>query len=277
MSKLPPEESDILLVAVDRFFHLYGYNKERIELGKLEIIPNVKEKKREKNIIVEQAITNQVGNLIDRLGWANYLMNNKESAIENITQGVELAKKNSIFYLAAKGERHLAGIERHHGNTTAFFDHLSKSKEYTRQIQDDKERIEMEGSLHLVEAKFLLDQKDDLLKAEEEAKKAIYLFSNDPQRQVKVYSVLGNIYLEREDWDQAYEMFFKGYTKSENIRADERAKNAMGLAKIHLDPDIPRFYTKDKAKEYLLEAESLMNSLKLHEKNELESLMKAVE
>jgi len=259
MSKMPMEESEILSGAIDRYFHLYGYQEERIKLGKL--------------LNENRDIKNQVSNLIDQLGWANYLKNQTEGAIENIKQGIELAKNNLLFYWAAKGERHLAGIERHRGNEVAFLEHLNQSKQYTAQIQSLNEKKEMEGSLHLSEAKYLLQKKTDLLKAEEEANNAMEKFSEDPRRQLKVYVVLGTIFFEQKQWDQAYNTFKEGYDKSKGIRKDERAKNALGLAKIHLCVEVPRFFKLDKAKEYLLEAESLKSSLKQHEINEIETLL----
>lgn len=261
VSKLPKEGSEVLSEAIDRYFHLFGFHEKRIELGNL--------------LNENRDIKTQVSNLIDKLGWAYHLENKTDLAISCITQGVELAKEHCLYYFVAKGERHLAGIEKHRGNEATFLQHMNQSKEYTEKIDDIKEKNEMEGSLHLADAKYFLKKKD-LAKAEEEAKAAMQKFSNDSQRQLKVYVVLGNIYLERQQWDNAYNMFIIGYDKSKGIRSDERAKNAMGLAKIHLKHEIPRFFKKEKAKEYLIEAESLKSSLKQHEKNELDSLMKLV-
>ena len=259
VSKLPEEESVILSGAIDRYFHLYGYHEERIKLGNL--------------LNENRDIKNQVTNLIDKLGWANYLKNLTDVAIININQGIALAEENLLFYWAAKGERHLAGIERHRGNETEFLKHMNKSKDYTKQIQDITDKNEMEGSLHLAEAKYFLEKKD-LSKAEEEANKAMQRFSNDMRRKIKVYVVLGNVYLERKLWDQAYNTFKEGYDKSKGLRNDERAKNALGLAKIHLKPEAPRrFFKIDKAKNFLKEAESLKNSLKRHEIEEIETLL----
>lgn len=259
VSKLPEEESIILSGAIDRYFHLYGYHEERIKLGNL--------------LNENRDIKNQVTNLIDKLGWANYLKNLTDVAITNINQGITLAEENLLFYWAAKGERHLAGIERHRGNEIESLKHMDKSKEFTKQIQDITEKNEMEGSLHLSEAKFFLE-KNNLLKAEEEANNAMQKFSNDMRRKIKVYVVLGNIYLERKLWDQAYNTFKEGYDKSKGLRNDERAKNALGLAKIHLKPEAPRrFFKIDKAKSFLKEAESLKNSLKRHEIEEIETLL----
>lgn len=259
VSKMPMEESEILSGSIDRYFHLYGFQEERIKLGKL--------------LNENRDIKNQVSNLIDQLGWANFLKNQTEGAVENIKQGVELAKGNLLFYWAAKGERHLAGIERHRANEVAFLEHLNQAKIYTEQIQNENEKREMEGSLHLSVAKYYLHKRTDLSKAEEEANFALQKFSDDPRRKLKVYVVLGNIYFERKQWDQAYNTFKEGYDKCKGVRKDERAKNALGLAKIHLCVEVPRFFKMDKAKEYLLEAQSLKTSLKQHEINEIETLL----
>lgn len=263
IAKLPKEESEILSEAIDRYFHLYGYHEERIKLG---------------NLLSENMhIRNQVSSLIDQLGWANYLKNGiSDAIIDNIVQGVNLAKDNRLYYWAAKGERHLAGIERHRKNECAFLEHLNKAKEYTKQIQNMNEKTEMEGSIHLSEAKYLLEKKKDLSKAEEEVNNAMQKFADDPRRQSKVYVVLGNIYFERKQWSEAYKAFKDGYDKSFSIRNDERAKNALGLAKIHLSVEASRFFKVEKAKEYLKEAESLKKSLKQHEINEIESLIRGL-
>lgn len=259
VSKLSKEESEILSAAIDRYFHLYGYHEERIKLGNL--------------LNENRDVKMQVSNLIDQLGWAKYLKKQTDDAVENIKQGIELAKNNLLFYWAAKGERHLAGIERHRKNESAYNEHYENSKRYTEQIQDANQKNEMEGSLHLSRAKYLLEKKSDLSEAENEANEAMAIFNEDMRRQIKVYVVLGNIYFERREWDKAYNTFKEGYDKSKDIRKDERAKNALGLAKIHIKSDVARFFKIEKAKEYLREAESLKCSLKQHEINEIEILL----
>lgn len=262
VSKLSKEESEILSAAIDRYFHLYGYHEERIKLG---------------NMLNENRdINNQVSNLIDQLGWAKYLKKDTDNAVENIRQGVKLAESNLLFYWVAKGERHLAGIERHRKNETAFNEHFINSKKYTEQIQDTNEKREMEGSLHLTKAKYLLEKGNNLTDAEYEANEAILKFENDMRRQIKVYVVLGNIYFERKEWDKAYDTFKEGYDKSKGFRNDERAKNALGLAKIHIKSDLAHFFKIEKAKEYLKEAESLKDSLKQHEINEIVTFLNGI-
>ena len=115
------EDSEVLSSAIDRYFHLHGYHKERIELGHL--------------LIDSKNIEIQVGNQIDRFGWANYKLGIVQPAIQYITNGVELANNNRLYYMAAKGERHLAGIERRRSKD-AFIEHEKKKKKYTELIEN---------------------------------------------------------------------------------------------------------------------------------------------
>jgi hypothetical protein len=262
ISKLKKDEIDILSEAIDRYFHLYGYHNERIKLGNL--------------LNSDRDIKNQVSNLIDKLGWAKYLQKHTDEAVSNINRGIELAASNLLFYWAAKGERHLSGIERHRRNENAFKEHLKNSKDYADKILNENEKSEMEGSLHLANAKYLLEKGGMLTDAENEANLAIQKFVNDKRRQLKVYVVLGNIYLKQQLWDKAYDTFKLGYNLSNGVRNDERAKNALGLAKIHIKSDAPRFINMQKAKEYLQEASHLKSSLKQHEIEEIETLLNGI-
>lgn len=242
-----------LIEEIDRLFHLQGYNKGRTKLG--EILKDINRDETETNI------ENIIKILIDSSGWANYKENNVEFAISNIVKGVQLANDNNLFFWAAKGERHLAGIEFHRDNNKVFLDHFDKSKEYTKQIQNKSKKNEMEGSLHLLKAKYLLKQNMNLSKAEEEAKEAKKKWLNDLQREIKVYAVLGNIYLKQRKWVQAYNMFFEGYNKSKNVRNDEKAKNALGLAQIHTRKELIQYFNPIKAQEYSKEAHLIIDSL----------------
>lgn len=259
VSKLTKAQSEELSGAIARYLHLNGHHQELIELGKL--------------LTENRDIKNRVFIKIDLLGWANHINNQTDDAITNIKDGVELAKENNLYYWAAKGERHLAAIEKDQRNETEYQKHLDLSRTYTKSIQNNDKRTEMEGSLHLIEAKHLTEQKK-FPEAEEEAKKALDKLSNDKKRQLKVYVAFGNIYLGLGKWEDAYDMFLKGYNKSKGVRKDERAKNAVGLAKIHLNTKATFFFKIDKAKEYLKEAESLKESLKPRDRNEIESLLK---
>lgn len=256
VSKLKIEASDVLFDAIDRYFHLYGYDDKRIKLAHLIIDKSKDLDKNKENNFDSIIIENAIKNLIDNVGWASYRLNKIESAISTITVGVDLAKKNSLYFFAAKGERHLASIELHRDNMTTFSEHLNKSEEYTQLIQEKKDKTEMKGSLYLLEAKYLLKQ-GKLSESEGKANKAKKFFSKDPRRQVKVYAVLGHIHYEREEWDQAHLLYLKGYTLSKDIRKDERAKNAFGLAKLYLNHKATKYYNRNKAHEYLKEADDL--------------------
>src|SRR6266404_217744 len=104
-----------------RYLWLNGHNHERIAIGKL----------------VEDAASKvgrtavQVSCLIDDIGWTSEIIGDTAKAVANITNGIEKAVENELFYLAAKGERHLSGIEKHRGNSELFILHLTNAKKYS--------------------------------------------------------------------------------------------------------------------------------------------------
>src|SRR5205085_10359889 len=105
---------------ISRYLWLNGHNHERIAIGKL----------------VEDAASKvgrtsvQVSCLIDDIGWTYDIIGDPEKAVTNISNGIEKAVENDLFYLAAKGERHLSGIEKHRGNSEQFLLHLTNAKTY---------------------------------------------------------------------------------------------------------------------------------------------------
>lgn len=270
VEKLKPTVSDVLSDGVDRFFQIEGYVDKRINLGEI-LIKNPKKE-------------TQVKVLIDNYGWALYLHNNVELAISNIEEGVKMAEEHHFYYWAAKGERHLSGIEWHRGNEEASFKHLEKAKHFTEEIQNGN-IIEMEGSLHLTEAKYNLrksltendsSEKNRLLEAAKtHANSAMNKLEIDNLRQIKVYAVLGNIYFEKRDWTNANIQFMEGMKNSENVCDDEFARNAFGLAKLYYTAPAPYGNLKT-SKEYLTKADSHKTSLYPNERAEIESMLRKI-
>ena len=247
---------------VSRYLWLNGHNHERIQIGKL----------------VEDAASKvgrtseQVSCLIDDIGWTYEIVGDTDRAITNISSGIEKAVENQLFYLAAKGERHLSGIEKHRGNSGQVPLHLNNAKTYCAKILDSSDRSEIEASLFLAEAKFLFETQQ-LEEAEELAKKAIAVFERDPDRIVKVHSLLGNIYLKQGKRQKAKDEFNRGYKNSEFIRKDEVAKNARGLADVALAENDIKTCVK-----YLTEAKDIYGSLhKNKEVREIENLLKPIQ
>jgi tetratricopeptide (TPR) repeat protein len=247
---------------IGRYLWLNGHNHERIAIGKL----------------VEDAaskvgrISVQVSCLIDDIGWTYDIIGDPEKAVTNISNGIEKAVENELFYLAAKGERHLSGIEKHRGNSEQFLLHLTNAKTYSAKIVDSSDRSEIEASLFLAEAKYLFET-GEFSEAERLAKEVICVFEKDPDRIVKVHSLLGNIFLKQGKRQKAKDEFNKGYNNSKSIRKDEVAKNAKGLADIALAENDIKSCVK-----YLTEAKEIYVSLhKNKEVHEIENLLTSIQ
>lgn len=244
-----------------RYLHLNGNLNERIEIGRL--VEDAASK--------EGRIAEQVSALIDDLGWSKSIEGDYETAKLNISNGIALAVENKMYYFAAKGERHLSGIEKHSKNIPEFLTHMKNAEAYTSQIIDLSDKNEMEASLHLAKAKYSLET-NELEEAERSAKKAMELFKNDTDRQVKIHALLGNIYLKRNNLQKAKDEFNKGYLNCKDVRKDEYAKNAVGLAKLALKENDFK-----NGKKYLVEAKNIgKDSLKSHELQEIETLLKSI-
>lgn len=114
--KLHEDKKDRALLELRNGFsimlHKLGFHETRVKLGGLALDSST--------ILNDDATKAEI--LVDDLGWANYLIGNREPAIENINQGIEIARKPSqpldsrdsrrLSLCRAKGLRHLAIIMR---------------------------------------------------------------------------------------------------------------------------------------------------------------------
>lgn len=262
--KLPKAHANILIPAADRVLHLMGKPDWRSKIGEK----------------LNEDIEQQVVKLVDNWGWAKYQKGREDinMIIGNITRGVKQAVENGLYYYAAKGERHLAGIARHQNRIQgddSWSSHISKAEEYKDLITNEAKKTEIEGSIYFAKAKYFLENSNDLTVAEENIKKAEEKFANDNERQIKIYLVKGDILFEQENWFDAYNAYHTGYVKSENVRIDEKAKNAFGLAKICLETE-SSYYNIHNAKAFLNEANELSYSLKTHERDKISGLLDKV-
>jgi len=120
--KLHSEGRDSALVSLRNSFslslHILGFHKIRVQLGEFAI--------RSASVINDSLAKSEI--LIDDLGWANYLLNNRKVARENIKRGVNIAskskKRNTTNYLKlslseAKGLRHMSIIDYNHEEVSA--------------------------------------------------------------------------------------------------------------------------------------------------------------
>jgi len=243
---------------ISRYLWLNGFNKERIIVGKLVEDASSKEGRKKE----------QISSLIDDIGWTYHIIGNSEKAKKNINNGIALAEGNDMFYLAAKGHRHLLGIEKKRGNRNLIVTHLKKAKILTEKIIDSSKKDEMLASLILSEAKYFYEE-ERYLDAEERALESKEIFKDDIDRIVKVFSILGNIYLKQGHEQKAKDQYNQGYKLAKNVRKDEYANNGICLAKIALNNnDFKR------ALEYLEEAKEIYLALdRTSEVNEINNLI----
>lgn len=210
---------------VGRYLWLGQHYDERLAVGEMVEDSASKEDRHEE----------QVQALIDDLGWTLVTVGRTKKAEDQILSGIGKALEYELFYYAAKGERHLAGLKSKIGAKGEILAHLDKSQEYSDQIEDASQRKQMEASLLLARAEYFFES-EDYVAAERAATQAEKLFSYDKDRVVKVYSLLGNIYLAqgRTHLQRAKDAFNQGYHKSKTLRRDEYAKNLYGLGRVAL-------------------------------------------
>lgn len=247
---------------VSRYLWLGGHCEERIAVGKM-VEDSASKKERHEE---------QVQALIDDLGWTLVTMGRTRKAEEEINSGVDKALEYGLFYFAAKGERHLAGLKSKVGAKGDILAHLDKSQEYTDQIEDPSQRKQMEASLQLARAEYFYENQN-YADAEQAALRAESLFLYDKDRVVKVYALLGNIYLDQRDFQRARDAFNQGYNKSKDIRRDEYAKNVYGLGRVALEER-----SLGSARRYLDEARAeFVSQHSMAEAQEVADLLKGLE
>lgn len=237
---------------ISRALWLSGNYSERVKIGKLV----------EDAAAKTNSPKQQVSALIDDIGWTLVVMGDLLNAEENINNGIKKALNHSLYYLAAKGERHLAGVASKKGDKKNILKHLNKAIEYADKIEDFEDSSEMKASLHLAKAEYLLEMKKpaEALKSAELSKGCYENLKDQSERELKTHSRLGNIYLHLDKLQEAKDEFNKGYQKALGIRKDEVGNNLIGLSRICI---LKREYSK--AKESLIEAKSIFEDLGLED------------
>lgn len=238
---------------ISRFLWLSNYNTERINIGK----------KVEDSASKTKNIKEQVSALIDDIGWTYHITEDSNKAKTNIQNGITKAQNNQLYYYAAKGERHLAGIEADNGNRSNILTHLNNAQNHTNNIQDETQKNELNGSLSLAKAEYFFEEKN-YADAETNALQAQQIFGSDNDRLLKTHSLLGNIYFAQntdESIQKAKDEFNNGYNNCNDKRQNEYAKNAVGLAKIAM-----RDCNTTEANGYLQEARTIFTNGKKQKK-----------
>ena len=137
--QLRKEGRDSALVSLRNNFsitlHILGFHDIRIKLGKIAL--------QAATIIKDTPSKTEI--LIDDLGWANYLINQKEIAQKNIERGIFIAdehvKKDSknkerLSLCIAKGARHLAIID-----TVNYQSYFNKAENILKSLEEQSKRI----------------------------------------------------------------------------------------------------------------------------------------
>lgn len=186
--------------------------------------------------------------LIDDLGWTSYCLGDISSAKRFIDDGIRLAKEFSIFYVVAKGHRHLASIARRNGNVILTEKKLKEAVKYANMIQDIDEKAEMMNGLLVSEGK-LYYSKNDYKKSRDKFLQALHAYRDmsDMNREVKIYALLGDAYRKDSLIKEAITFYKEGLEMAYSIgRYDEISKNTSKLLQ-YLDPE------NDSEKQKLLE------------------------
>lgn len=241
---------------ISRFLWLNHYYSQRIAIGKMV----------EDSASKTKNIKEQVSALIDDIGWTSFKINNSKKAETSITNGINKAKKHHLYYYAAKGERHLAGIAAKK-NRNNIMQHLTNAEDFTKLIVDIRLKDEMEGSLFFAKAEYFFEE-ENYVEAEKNILETRRVLENDTDRIVKTHSVLGNIYMAQNTDDsiqKAKDEFSEGYLNCKEVRSDEYARNAIGLAKIEIKEG-----DYIDAKSYLEEAQAILKGTdEINEVNQL--------
>lgn len=234
---------------------LDGQYKQRIRLG--EII-----------FMAGSAVGNkevQVQALIDDLGWTYVMLNNCNEAKKNINHGLKIAEEIKDFYLIAKANRHLAGI----ATKSSMFQDAKKSllaaEEAAKKVTYEKSRTEMLAGIQFGLAG-VYQHMGELNEAEIACRSAQKAFRemNDSERLSKTYSLLGQIYLDKNLNREALSTFSEGLevSKRQANRKDEIVRNLMGIARAHLS-ELKTQDAMEDAMEKLEEAKNIADSIGL--------------
>ncbi len=211
-------------VPLSRALWLEGLYEARVEIGK----------------IVEEAALKlgkfeaQVQALIDDIGWTFVAIGKLDKAEKHILRGIDVASNNSLDYYAAKGYRHLGGIEIQKGQPTKALSWLEMAEEAAKGISDNQSKKEMLAGIRCgqVEACLRLDKLDDASLAISEYEK-LFLECGDKPRAVKAYAQRGKVCERQEKYLEAKDHYRKGLKVAKDLdRKDEIIRNHLGLARI---------------------------------------------
>lgn len=210
------EEAVRISVDLDRVLWVSGRWADRIEAGHIVATFGKPEE--------------QLAALVDMLGWTYAATGRYAEAKESLQKGCEQAKRDGNWYYAAKGFRHLAGVEYLQKSWNAASQLLVEARAYADRISDEKSRNEMIAGIFYGEAEIMHGQ-GNLEKALEANARAsaIYRELADDPRDLKCITQRGFIYCERygqlkhqSDLGSAYSAFREAGIKAETFRRPEQ-------------------------------------------------------
>ena len=209
---------------LSRTLWVEGKPNERIKLGEIA----------KEAAIRTGDIKTQTEILIDDLGWTLVSVQRYKEAKEYLEHGLNSAISIKDNYLAAKANRHLAGILLEAKSFQQAKEKMQNAEAFAQQITDEKKKNEMLAGIYYGLSVILLQEKNTqkaLEYAEESEKLRISI--DDQTRYVKIYSLKGTIYEAQGNKNLAEENFIKGLEVSTKLRrTDEMIRNHLGLARI---------------------------------------------
>lgn len=179
----------------------------------------------------------QIGALIDDLGWTNVVRGEIATAKRNINHGIEIAGRHKLFYLAAKGHRHLGTLALRYEKDLAESDRqFELAKQTCVDISDEHERDEMLAGIVFNQCEVALDRQDyaDARKLAEQLT-SLYSKLNDKARLVKVKGLIARIDMRSGQLNDAKDGFREALEEARTMgRRDEIGKSLLGLGETHL-------------------------------------------
>lgn len=202
----------------------------------------------------------QAETLLDDLGWTRIRLNQIESGKRNIEHGLKVAEDHSLYYLIAKGYRHLADIhlaEACNFWTLRYMDwgnqHLPKVITKVRELDEcynfyekaisvlpsitnTNKRVEMEGNLKYTLSKYYLIKRefDNALRAVDEAQN-LYNTLSDEDREVKLFNLRGKIFMEMGKEGDAESAYQEGLRKATAISNNAHmVSNSISLTEYYM-------------------------------------------
>lgn len=211
---------------LSRALWLEGQYRTRVIIGRIVEEAASREGKRDA----------QAQALIDDIGWTSVALGQLAEAEKCIRRGIEIAETSKLRYLAAKGYRHLGGIEIQRGRGQKALSWLELAAQAADQIEDPNTNMEMKAGIYYgrAEAYLRLDELENAEHSNLEAK-SLFLKCEDRSRAVKTYAQLAKIRERQGRVLEARDLYGEGLRLSEEEdRRDEIIRNHLGLARVAL-------------------------------------------